>query len=519
MAAAAHPVAAPASSLEALMRRYLPILVIIITAASPARAQQAPFYLEPGHWTWDALRRMNAAGVAPGTSDPTVAPVTRAHARAVLRHAFEQANARNLPQLAARAQHYLDYLNAESDTNGLITRTAVRAGWSDNAAQVLAGDGYFNDEDWTGARSVAGSSAPAGAVHVEGLLRTWLSWNVIAGRLDDDWEVSVATLGLRAGVFDAWIGRRQLHYGTAHGGGTVLGTGFHDNADIVHRIYDSFDGVGIYVREPFHFPWYLRHLGPIRIEVAGGKLSRNGSIEDPYIVFGRLFGQPFTRRITLGINRGAVFGGEGNEITAGRLFGLLIGLHGGDHGEFENQIFSTIARVRPPLGPLGVELYAEVGMDDTAGAIEDAPGIIAGADIGWIPGLPALSLALEHAQFPHSCCGNPIWYRSVFFRGSWSEEGRLFAHPLGGHGREWRAHASIDLPQHGVFLNVDAFTRARGEENLFAPERQGSSRGGNASVEYRHKSGFGVRADATIERASAWDAHRAAIMLTYDFVR
>ena len=501
------------------MRRHIRTLLLLLISASPARAQHAPFHLDPGHWAWDAVRRMNAAGVAPGASDPTVAPVTRAHARAVLRHAIEQAHAREQPQLAAVAQRYLDFLLAESDTAGLITRASARIGWSDNADQVLAGDGYLNDEDWTGARPLTGASAPAGALQLEGLLRHWLSWNVAAGRLDDQWAVPVATLGVRAGVFDAWLGRRRLHYGTAHGGGTVLGAGFHDGADISYRIYDSFDGAGIYVREPFHFPWHLRHLGPIRLEVAGGRLSRNGSIDDPYIVFGRLFGQPFTRRFTLGINRGAVFGGAGNEITAGRLFGLLIGLHGGDHGEFENQIFSTIARVRPPLGPFGVELYAEVGMDDTAGAIEDTPGIIAGADMGWIPGLPALSLALEHAQFPHSCCGNPIWYRSVFFRGSWSEEGRLFAHPLGGHGREWRARASIDIPQHGLLVNVDAFTRHRGAENLFAPQRQGRSRGGSARVEYRHPRGFGLHADATIERASAWDAHRAAIMLTYDFVR
>jgi hypothetical protein len=462
---------------------------------------------------------MNVAGVAPGTSDPTVAPVTQAHVRGVLRHAIEQANARNQPQLADVAQRYLDHLLAESDTTGLLTRADARAGWVTEAGQMLAGDGYFIDEDWTGARPLADISTPAAALNAAGLLQEWLSWNVNAGWLEDDLRVQVATLAFRIGAFDAWAGRRHLHYGTAHGGGTVLGTGFHDNADMTQRSYASFDGVGIYVREPFHFPWVLRYLGPIRIEVAGGKLARNGIVDDPFIVFGRLFGMPFTRRITLGINRGAIFGGEGNDITAARLFGLLIGLHGGEHGEFENQIFSTIARFRPPLGSLGVELYAEVGMDDTAGAIEDTPGIIAGADIGFIPGLPAVSFAVEHAQFPHSCCGNPIWYRSVFYRGSWSDEGRLFTHPLAGHGKEWRAHASVDLPRSGVLLNVDAFMRRRGEENLLAPQRQGSSHGGSATVEYRHRSGFGVRFDGTIERAEAWDAHRAAIMLTYDFVR
>ena len=501
------------------MHRLLRALALAIVIGSPVHAQQAPLYLEPGHWAWNAVRRMNVAGLAPGSSDPTAAPITRAHVRDVMRHAIEQANARSQPQLADVAQQYLDLLLAESDTAGIITRITPRIGWTAEEGQLLAGDGYLNEEDWSGAHTLAHVSMPAAALHAEGLPRDWLSWSVNAGWIADDLALQVATVGARVGPFDAWAGRRHLHYGTAHGGGTVLGTGFRENADITHRSNASFDGVGIYVREPFYFPWYFRILGPVRIEAAAGRLARNGIVDDPYIAFGRLFGMPFSRRITLGINRGAIFGGDGNDITAGRLLGLLIGLHGGDHGEFENQIFSTIARFRPPLGPLGVELYAEVGMDDTAGAIEDTPGIVAGADIGYIPGVPALSLVIEHAQFPHSCCGNPIWYRSVFYRGSWSDEGRLFTHPLAGHGREWRAQASVDLPQRGLLFDVNAFSRTRGEENLLAPQRQGSSTGGTATVEYRHGSGFGLRVDASIERAATWDTHRAAFMLKYDFVR
>ncbi|HUF50814.1 MAG TPA: capsule assembly Wzi family protein, partial [Longimicrobiales bacterium] len=218
-------------------------------------------------------------------------------------------------------------------------------------------------------------------------------------------------------------------------------------------------------------------------------------------------------------NRGAIFGGEGNPITVGRLLGLLIGLHGGEAGEFENQVFSTIMKIRPPLGPLGVEFYAEVGMDDTAGAISDVPGIVAGVDVGVVPGLPALSLAVEHTDFPHNCCNNTIWYRNGFFRGSWGDEGRLFAHPLGGHGREWLAHTRIDLPRHGLTLRTQAFTRDRGNENLFAPEREGRSRGGSATLEYSHRSGIALRADADVERGDTWRSHRAALLLSYAFVR
>src|SRR5690606_37782701 len=140
------------------------------------------------------------------------------------------------------------------------------------------------------------------------------------------------------------------------------------------------------------------------------------------------------------------------------------------------------------------------------------PTYIAGFDLAAVPGLPALAVGLEHTRFSGSCCGNPLWYRNVFFRGSWSDEGRLFAHPLGGHGREWLLHARADLPAHGVLLRSELFSRRRGHENLFAPERTGLSLGGMLSMELR-RGDTALRIDGGYEDAGGWSSHRVSAML------
>lgn len=488
-------------------------------AAVPASAQRAtsaaPVFIEPGHWAWDAVRRLTVLGVAPASGDPALAPMTLQHARMVLDSAAAVADASGRHGATRLARGYARLLAAESGGSGMLASAEVIAGWASASGEVLAGDGYFVEEDWEGAQPLEDGAGPIAMLDAHGWIAPWLSWQARGGRLGADWAIPEAALGLAVGPFDAWAGRRRLHYAIGHGGGTVLGTGLDEGSDLVHRTRDTFDGIGIHVRDPFHFPGFLRILGPARIEAVGGRLDRNGRVEAPYVVFGRLIGTPFTRRFTLGINRGAIFGGEGNPITAGRLAGLIIGLHGGDGGEFENQVFSVMGRLRPPLGPLPLELYAEFGMDDTAGAISDMPGIVAGVDIGAVPGLNAVSVGVEHAQFPGSCCGNPIWYRSIFFRGSWADEGRLFAHPLAGHGREWRVHGRVDLPEPGLLVRAGAYARWRGHENLYAPGREGESVGGSVGVDYRPKSALRVRAEAALEQADSWDTQRMSLAISY----
>jgi hypothetical protein len=482
---------------------------------APVTAQRAPVFLEPGHWTYDAIRRLSVAGVAPPSSDPALAPVTLQHARAVFEHAAGEAERQGRQPLAGLAGGYLSLL-APLDTAGVLASAALRAGWLRTEGEALGGDGYFVGSDWQGAQPVGGASGPAAAGRAYGWLHPRLAWSVDGGYLADEWTFPAAAAAVALGPLDVWAGRRRLHYGAGRGGALVLGSGTSVAPDLAHRMFATVDGIGLQVREPFHFPWFLRTLGPTRVEVVAGRLPRNGLVDAPYVVFGRLTGMPFTRRLTLGVNRGAIFGGEGHPITLRNLGGLLIGLH---NAGFDNQVFSVVVRFRPPLGPLPLELYYEGGMDDTAGGFTDVPAAVAGFDIAALPGLNAVAAGIEHSQYARFCCGNTIWYRNVFSRGSWADEGRLFAHPLGGHGREWLAHVRLDLPQHGLLVRGEAFTRRRGAENLYAPERQGRSSGGSVGIEYGPGTGTVVRLEAGYEDGERWTLQRISATVTHTLVR
>jgi hypothetical protein len=490
------------------VRGVVVALVCLLSSAS-LHAQRSPLFLEPGHWTWDAIRRLSAAGLAPANADPAEAPITVQHARAVFRHAAADTAAPG--DLAALAEGWARRLAAESDSAGALARLEIRGGWMAARGEARGGEGYFQEEDWVGARPIGSANGPAATITSAGHLGRHVSWSVHGGRLGDQWRVPAASVAAALGPLDVWAGRRRLHYGAGRGGGLVLGTGFDEPPDFAHRTLDSFDGVGLHVREPFDFPGFLRVLGPARIEVVAGRMESTGLVESPWVVFGRLTGTPFGQRFMLGVNRGAVFGGTGRDITLRRMLGVLVG---DNDGAFENQIISAVMRYRPPLGALPLELYFEFGADDLAGGFKDVPAYVAGFDLAAVPGVGALAIGGERTSYSTSCCGNPPWYRHVYSRGSWSDRGRLFAHPLGGNGREWRAHARLDLPEPGVQVRADVFARDRRRENLFSPERQGSSRGTNVGVEYR-SGGWGVRADGSYEKGDAWSVSRAALMLTW----
>jgi hypothetical protein len=399
------------------MRKLLAV-VLTVLAAPAAFAQSAPVYLEPGHWSWDAARRLSAGGMAPPASDPMAAPMTLRHMRQLLAHAAGTADTPRSDGVAALARGYQRLLMAEADSAGLLAAATLVGGWTAARGEALGGEGYFPDQDWVGAVPLRSSEYPAIALRAHGYLMPWLSWNVHGGYLAEQWVVPAVTLGAALGPFDAWAGRRRLHYGAGRGGAIVTGSGINDMPAFAHRTLDTFEGVGIEVREPFSFPWLERVLGPSRIEVVAGRISRNGLVESPNVVFGRITASPFSDRLILGVNRGAVFGGEGNGVTPRRLLGLLAGLH---NAGFEDQVISAVLRYRPPLGVWPLALYLEFGADDTAGALTDVPTYVAGLDVAAVPGLAGLALSVEHARYSGSCCGNPPWYRNVFFRGSWSD--------------------------------------------------------------------------------------------------
>ncbi|HUF77116.1 MAG TPA: hypothetical protein VMM35_12600 [Longimicrobiales bacterium] len=111
-----------------------------------------------------------------------------------------------------------------------------------------------------------------------------------------------------------------------------------------------------------------------------------------------------------------------------------------------------------------------------------------------------------------SCCGNPPWYHHFELYDLWTAGGRPLGHLLGGHGTEWRAYVRGSGTDTRFRLEVDAFRRQRGAENLFAPERIGRSHRGIAGATWAatRRGRTELRLDLEYERGDGWSALRWA---------
>ncbi|MFW6079076.1 MAG: capsule assembly Wzi family protein, partial [Gemmatimonadota bacterium] len=346
-------------------------------------------------------------------------------------------------------------------------------GWDERSGRLLAGTGYEGGRPWSGPRPVPDAAGVASAVR----------WTPSFGRhagmavepvLDGD------SARLRAGYVHAagygvelWIGRRAVGYGVGAGGRIVF-----DGAV-------PLDGGGLRLADPRMLPGPLQHLGPVRFDMVLSRVDDNGEFERPWLWGMRGAVSPH-ERVTLGLTRGIMFGGGGNTSPSLRALAyMLVGKHAGRGGEFDNQVLALDVRWRPPFGPVPFVVYGEWGMEDSAGAWRDVPGVIVGAEVAALPGEPNAGVGVEHVRFWESCCGNPLWYRNWAFQGGWTDGGEPLGHPLGGHGEEWLAYGHADLFDARLRLRVRGFLRRRGSENLFAPARESTSGGGAFEAELR----------------------------------
>lgn len=433
------------------------LLILLVAAPAVVRAQrpQASPFVEPGHWAIDAARRLHVAGVMPRGYDPAVEPPTYTQ----LLEAFDSA-ASGSPLGGA----FLARLEEEVAGLDLATRTAAgadalamgrfRVGLHSTDGRVRLGSG--NADDWSGPlplREPDGAVASGELLARTGPVAAAVRGSLTEGGLRLGWSHVAAAVGPLA----VWAGHGGLRFGTSPSGG------------IVSSQTPPRPGVGIQFVRPVALPW----LGWFRLSTALNRMDRNHTFDHPWLWRSRLFLSPH-RRLDLGINRGVMFGGSGNSrLSLENLAYILIGKH---TGGFDNQVVSVSTAYRPPLR-VPLELHLVWGMEDSAGAWRDVPGVVAGVDLAAVPGAPEVALGISGAWFAESCCGNPIWYQNFAFRGGWADDGALLGHPLGGHGRELQAHARTDVIDARLQVRGSVFGRDRGAENVFAPAREGRSAG------------------------------------------
>lgn len=462
--------------------------LLAVVLAGPAVGQEpaatdttAPHFASPflpaGHWSVRALRKLDGLGLLPPGYDPGLRTPTRREAGWLFRWAARVA-ARDAPPYAHLVAGYLARFTEEfaptmRALDGVVWGVggSLSAGYDGRVGDLKPGTGDQPDT-WLAPTPLPDVSTMSGAGSLALTATPYVALAASGGRREgsENLDEAYAVVGWRS--LGLWLGRRAPGYGTPPGGAVVL------NGAV------PFTGVGLFLADPVRLPGFLRGFGRIQVETFVSELDRHSGVPKPWFWAMRAAWLPHPR-LSIGLNRAAIFNSaNGGPPTLKNLAEVILIDHPSGGSAFENQVASFDLRYRPPLG-LPLTLYVEWGFEDTAGAWLNEPGIVAGAELAALPGLPAVTLGIERASFAHSCCNNPIWYRHMLYTDGWTENGQILGYPLGGNGSEWQLRTHTDLLGARVQIGANVYARWRGAQNLFEPQWQGRSTGVALSVAYR----------------------------------
>lgn len=471
-------------------------------AALPAASPLLP----ADHWAARAAARAEALGLAPGYL-PAQRSAPRAAVGEALRRAALAAEARD-PRVAALARGWWERFveefpeagGAERGTLALLGG-AAGGGYERRGGLAEPGAGLFGRR--TGITALPLHSTLVGTGTVAGALTPSLA-AVAEPRLSEE-GVVIARWDLTAGWGPVALsaGEEPVGYGPGEGGGIVL-----SGAQALPRVQ-------LETSRPLALPGFLRFAGPVAFHTFVSRLDERRHPGDPYLWGMRVALRPHPR-LTVGINRASIFGGDSvaTEVGPRSVGRMLLGILSDD---FENQVVAAEFRYRPPTERvLPLVLYLEWGADDGAGAWWDVPARVLGAYVPAVPGLPAVAAGAEYTRFAALCCGNPGWYTHAAQPGGWAAEGATLGHPLGGEGQEFLLYSHAELEDARLRLEGRAFRRERGREgydafpragNLFAPELAGWSTGASLATRWRVTPHTELRLRALCEVGSEWRSH------------
>lgn len=482
-------------------------------AQEPAHEPVSAF-LPSDHWAVAAARRMARLGLADhdfgwGDGSLTIGAVAR------VLHDAPSIAGRDRPELARIAGGYWARFEDEFPRTAanIVSRTEERtvftegwlvAGYSSASGRLYPVRSLSNSREDVSGPFPRPDRSEAG---VTGNL-SLSAGKYFAGALtpehrDGDWSIREGYALAAWKKVGIWGGRRAPSFATGVGGGIVL------SGDA------AFTGGGIVLTEPLRLPWIFRHIGAIRYESFLSRLDSNAAVPRPWFFATHASISPHPR-LLIGVTQAFMFGGEGVAPFTWSNFKEMFFSHGLQSAgtEFENGLASGEVRFRPPLAVVPLTLYMEWGADDNHAAWTLFPGRVFGARIDAMPGVPSLSLGLEHAGFSHPCTGcdgchceyYATWYRHYLFKDGWTVDRRPIGHPLGGDGSEWLAYGSWDDPGSPLRIEGSAFHRRRGDYNVYAPTRAGTSVGGRVAATYRTRAHLDFFFDGALEDGrGAWE--------------
>jgi hypothetical protein len=469
-------------------------------STSPDAASSARVPVD--HWSRDELRRLAAMGLINPVDALQTWPMRRSAIRALLTSAATDATTPAQRAVASAAAERFDRDMPVLDVRSPALELRAATGWSGNEGELLGGTTRLGPTGrWTYPGPVPGQDGRAVFAAGDASF-AWkgLSIDASGAGTADDVRLDRLHAALVAGPVDLWAGRHDFAAGAGRAGSIVL------SPDV------AFDGVGIRTSRPIDLPGFL---GDGTASLLLARVDRSGDVSRPWFSAATLSFAP-TPGLRFGFNRAVLFGGDGNveSVSARNVVLMMLGITGqlGKDSGFENQVASLDVWTRMRIGDLPFSLYGELGVDDVGFSLFSTAALLAGVQLAAVPGLERLAIGLEYARFPASCCGHPPWYRHGNLGDGWTDRGRLLGHPLGGQGSQlsvdWSFAATI------ARLTGQLFIRSRGEENLFAPDRVGSSTGAAIRTDAPVSNRVALRAQLAAERgAPGWNAWNASLGL------
>lgn len=490
-----------------VLRSFSFAMVLLVALASRSAAQtSAPDFASPflpaHHWAVEAARRLSTLGL----TDRRFAWGDGSISRREVGYALESAvvNATRIdPALEPIARGYWLRFTQEFPMTAAALQQRVlplserdegwaALGYASETGRMLPVRSIDNTrENVEGPTPLPNSSDADFTSDLAVPLGSHLAASLAPEHREGDWSLGDSYVLASWKALGVWAGRRSVAYGPGAGGGIVFnGT-------------TSFPGGGITLMQPIRLPWIFRYIGPIRFETFLSQIDSSASVKHPWLIASHASISPIPR-VLIGVTQAFMFSGSGLPPFTWKNFKEMYHSHGitAAGSEFENGIASAELRFRAPIPVVPTELYVEWGSEDNHSAWALFPATVVGVRSPAIPGVPALSLGVEHAFFHRPCtdCNYyATWYRHYLFKDGWTVDRQLIGHPLGGEGNEWLLYGSWDDPARPVRLNARTFLRNRGPFNLYSPTREGQSVGGQVDVTYRATPKLDVMLDGTLE--------------------
>lgn len=481
------------------------------TGQNAQRHPASPF-LPASHWSVAAARRLASLGLADSDFGWGDGSLTILAVGNVLRDAPIAAN-RVHPELEALARGYWLRFAAEFPNTAAMlgqqrqaNSTGIVEGWAAAGYSSATGRIYpvrslsRTREDVAGPFHRPNLSEAEAQASFNVAIGRYLAGSISPEHRDGGWDIREGYALLDLKKVGIWGGRRAPAFTTGAGGGIVIGG------------TAAFTGGGVTLTEPVRLPWVFRHIGAIRYETFLSRLDSNAAIPRPWFFATHASVSPHPR-LLIGVTQAFMFGGEGVAPFTWSNFKEMFLSHGLQSAgtEFENGLASGEIRFRPPIPLVPLTLYIEWGADDNHAAWTLFPGRVFGAQVPAVPGIPSLSLGIEHAGFSRPCtgCGDchceyyATWYRHYLFKDGWTVERQPIGHPLGGDGDEWLLYGTWDDPASHLRLDARLFRRDRGPYNIYSPDREGRSFGGQLSTVYRATPRMDVLARGALEDGEA----------------